>query len=1056
MKPILLEMTAFGSYAEKTEVDFGRLTHGLYLITGDTGAGKTTIFDAIMFALYGTASGSDRTPEMMHCDFVDKSVDTAVRFTFRQDGRDYTVERTIHYRKKRGAENQFGDGLLDATLWEPEKDPLTGSTKATERCTRLLGLNAEQFKKIVMLAQGEFKEFLKADSDKKNEILGKLFDNSVYVRYRELLKGARELLRKEREAHRNTAADTMQNFFRLPEDAEQEDFLPEHPKLLEHLFTLVRADERCLCAAKTEQEACQQKKSALDEGKGAAVGQNTLLDEFAAKREHLALLEGRAEEMEWLQKAHDAAEKALHLVQPKRELLEQAEQAFLHTETEIAELEKQLEEQEKIAALAEADVKADEAVKTEIDRLSLAIQTLEQTLPQYEELDGKNAEKQKKETEIAKNVRELAKLEIQKEQEKAALERIGAELAALAGIDVQTIALENEYMQAKRDTDAFTGEKGILSRVESVFSDEKTLQAQRDTLRVRTAEAADAETQYHSLYQAFIGGQAGLIAEGLRQEIAEKGTACCPVCRSSFRMGEKFAFAPLAEDTPTEAKVSAAKRSHEKKEQERAAQAESVIALQSAIGKEKESILREIQPLMPECGGWDMLAAEGFLARKAEAFRQTETERKASWQEACAKQARNRDLAEEREKTEETCKKLEDVFSQKKEEQNACMFALGRLETEICALQKQLKYLDKAAADAEIRVQKARQELLAGQVRANQERLAAVVRERDTTNGSLRNKRDSLPALAQRRADASYVLRDVLAESGFSDVAEADRALLPIGERNGGEWLREQRETLEQYRNDCKNTRERICSLAEQTRGAAYTDLSALGEQIVQAETALRAANEACVQWEKRLENHRTTQERVAEAKNALAESDAAWNKLDHLADLAAGTSGEGGKLSFDRYVMGAVFQEILELANQRLNIMSGGKYELIHQPGAGRRNARAGLEVEVLDMATGRQRSSKSLSGGETFLVSLSLALGLSDVVQNHAGGRKLDALFIDEGFGSLDSDTLDTALHVLNQLTEGSCLVGIISHVGRLEESIPQKIRVRNSGGGSRLQFE
>ena len=149
MKPILLEMTAFGSYAEKTEVDFGRLTQGLYLITGDTGAGKTTIFDAIMFALYGTASGSDRTPEMMHCDFADKSTDTAVRFTFRQGGRDYTAERTIHYRKKRGAENQFGDGLLDATLWEPEKDPLTGSTKVTERCTQLLGLNAEQFKKIV-------------------------------------------------------------------------------------------------------------------------------------------------------------------------------------------------------------------------------------------------------------------------------------------------------------------------------------------------------------------------------------------------------------------------------------------------------------------------------------------------------------------------------------------------------------------------------------------------------------------------------------------------------------------------------------------------------------------------------------------------------------------------------------------------------------------------------------------------------------------------------------------------------------------------------------------
>lgn len=135
---------------------------------------------------------------------------------------------------------------------------------------------------------------------------------------------------------------------------------------------------------------------------------------------------------------------------------------------------------------------------------------------------------------------------------------------------------------------------------------------------------------------------------------------------------------------------------------------------------------------------------------------------------------------------------------------------------------------------------------------------------------------------------------------------------------------------------------------------------------------------------------------------------------------------------------------------------MSNGKYELIHQPGADRRNAKAGLEVEILDMSTGKQRNSRSLSGGESFLVSLSLALGLSDVVQLHAGGKKLDALFIDEGFGSLDDSTLDTALDVLNQLTEGSCLVGIISHVGKLEESIPQKIRVKNSEHGSFLQYE
>ena len=168
------------------------------------------------------------------------------------------------------------------------------------------------------------------------------------------------------------------------------------------------------------------------------------------------------------------------------------------------------------------------------------------------------------------------------------------------------------------------------------------------------------------------------------------------------------------------------------------------------------------------------------------------------------------------------------------------------------------------------------------------------------------------------------------------------------------------------------------------------------------------------------------------------------------------GAKSEGGKLSFERYVMGSIFREVLEMANRRLDIMSGGRYLLVHTTGAGRTNSVAGLEIEVLDLVTGKQRPSNSLSGGESFQVSMSLALGLSDVVQSHAGGIGLDTLFIDEGFGTLDGGALDNAVTVLKQLTEGNRLVGIISHVDKLEESIPQKLRVRKTGQGSRLTRE
>ena len=175
---------------------------------------------------------------------------------------------------------------------------------------------------------------------------------------------------------------------------------------------------------------------------------------------------------------------------------------------------------------------------------------------------------------------------------------------------------------------------------------------------------------------------------------------------------------------------------------------------------------------------------------------------------------------------------------------------------------------------------------------------------------------------------------------------------------------------------------------------------------------------------------------------------------MSRLGALAAGSTGQGGKLSFERYVMGAVFREILDMANRRLDLMSGGRYQLEHKTAANRASAKAGLEIEILDLTTGKRRPSASLSGGEAFYTSLALALGLSDVVQSHAGGIRLEALFIDEGFGSLDDDMLDNALSVLSDLTRGDRLVGIISHVDKLGASIPQKIIVKNGPKGSSLR--
>ena len=242
----------------------------------------------------------------------------------------------------------------------------------------------------------------------------------------------------------------------------------------------------------------------------------------------------------------------------------------------------------------------------------------------------------------------------------------------------------------------------------------------------------------------------------------------------------------------------------------------------------------------------------------------------------------------------------------------------------------------------------------------------------------------------------------------------------------------------------------------QKTDGKTRVDNDAINAMLMQAKKAQAAASEAVTAQRNMLEGHVKVLKAVDDARAVLEGMENAYRRIDRLADVAVGSSGEGGKLSFDRYVMGTIFREVLEYATIRLNIMTGGRFELIHTTEANRKNEAAGLGMEVLDVVTGKQRPSGSVSGGEGFMVSLALALGLSDVVQNHAGGQKLDTLFIDEGFGSLDEGSLDNVISVLQQLTEGNRLVGIISHVDKLEESVPQKLRVAGGEHGSTLSLE
>lgn len=1058
MRPILLEMTAFGSYAKTTAVDFTRLSNDLYLITGDTGAGKTTIFDAILFALYGAASGTSRKPAMMHCDFVEKSVDTAVVLTFLQGGKKYTVKRTIHFSKIRGKTDQFGDPKFDATLLElsdPNKNPIEGATKVTGRCTELLELSEDQFRKIVMLAQGEFKEFLSADGKKKGEILGKLFDNSPYLHFQELLDGARKKLRKEREWHRGQIDNAM-SVFQPPEGLDEAQlalYRPEAPELSRRLAELVEADTAALKETFKRQEERHRLEGVLQEEKGAAEGRNRLLDELAREKEKLGGLQQRREEMDRLGRQAGTVEKVLRQIRPRQEALERAKSAFRQVLEEIETLSQTLTGQEHAVKLAQASVDADSGVQKEIEALTAGIRALNEKLPKYGEL----AQKQNAAKEAAGSIKLLKKqkeaLEKQRDAQTDALLKISGELKALENIDAQAVTLENAYEEAKKLSAAVTD---IQDRVDAVLQKEEKLEQERETLKELTVAAKEAGQRWHGLYQRFLAGQAGLLAERLRQELSETGSAECPVCRSRFCAGQEHDFAALPEETPTKAAVDAAKNAFDAEEQRRSEQDRIVSSLETSIADEKDRILGDIAPLLSSCEAWEALCRDGYLPQELGRLQSAENDSKTAWESAVIKQKRSAEL-----KTQETEKKalLENrnsEISKTEEALKSAQVSAAALEAELGALQNELDFPSQTAAQAEIGKKTAQRDKLQKAVDKNKKALEAAKETRDLTRGSLNDKTNSRPKLEQAVGDAEQALHTAFTQNGFSAPEEVRQALLPLNGRDGETWLTENRAALERYKSDCEKTQERIDALTKQTEVFSYTDLNALETQLDKAREAYHDALNAYNALNKLAENHRSAAQQVARAARALASSEGAWSRLDKLAGLAVGVNGEGGVMSFDRYVMGTVFREVLEMANARLNVMSGGQYELVHQLSAGRQNAKAGLDVEVLDMATGKRRSADSLSGGESFLVSLSLALGLSDVVQQHAGGRKLDTLFIDEGFGSLDPGTLDLAMNVLSRLTQGNCLVGIISHVGRLEESIPQKIRVKRTASGSSLAFE
>ena len=932
MRPLRLTLSAFGPYAAETTLDLEKLGKGgLYLITGDTGAGKTTIFDAITYALYDHSSSGIREGSMLRCKYADDKTPTFVELEFEVHGVRYTVRRNPEYQRPKARGEGMTTEKADATLTYPDtRPPVTKAKDVTAAVQEIIGLDYNQFSQIVLIAQGQFTKLLNASTEERSRIFRKLFRTQRYAQLQERLQAEAAALNQQRTAQ-NAKLDSLLGGLQFsPEDPDAEAL-------------------RALCAQTVPETAL------------------ALLDALTARQ---------AAALEEAGTALQATEAQLDTVQQQLGAAAQAQrlaQQLAARQAELAAAKPALD-----AARAEAGRHAGDAAQ--LDALTAQVTQAQSALAAYDALDTLCRQQTEAQDAARLAAAQAHKRRTQLDSLNAALAAAETELAALADADTRLLALQNRSTQLTQRGEA-------LAKLEQRLADcqrqAKAAHKAQENYRAAAAAQDEARARRDALERAFLDAQAGLLAESLVEG------APCPVCGSTHHP----ARALLPHTAPTQAQVEAARQAAaeaDRQAQNASAAAQSALA---AANEAKTSLRRDAETLLPE----RFTAPEGTVPLTFALMTNVLAEENAALQTAqtdCKAQCRQ---------AEADCRRK------------------AQLEADRQAKTRQRPTLEQAAAEAD-------------------RSAAAQNASADALEGQIAERRAALPY--SRRADAQAAL----------DKLEADRSTLRTGMDTAQRKLKQAEQTVAAAEAAVE------ALTAQQT--AAQKELPARSaEELTAQQTELTAARETLRSREKQLSAQLLPNRKTAAQYRAAAEArqtlESRWQWVSALAATAGGTLTSKQKIKLEAYIQMNYLDRILRYANTRLMQMTAGQYEL-ERIGAENQRSQSGLDLGVIDHYNGTRRSVKTLSGGESFKASLALALGLSDEVQSSAGGIRLDTLFLDEGFGSLDEESLELAIRVLSGLTEGDRLVGIISHVGALKDRIDRQVVVHKARtGGSTVEL-
>lgn len=925
MKPLKLTMSAFGSYAGKNVIDFTGQQQGIFLITGDTGAGKTTIFDAITYALYNQTSGGERNGNMMRSQYARPETETYVELEFLYRGQTYCVRRNPDYKITKTLKNgrireQKVPHSVELTL--PDGTVFPEKKNATDaKIIEILGLTVDQFSQIVMIAQGDFLKLLYTKSDERKMIFSKLFRTDIYWKIQENLR--RKSMEMDERIQENDRAFEQEKSRIIP--------LPESEELpLDELVERLR--ERLKDALK-EQNLLRANVEELNKKITKYEEINKLFRSLEKIRQNGKELEARqVESKERRQQIENALKADKVLVAEQQNLrqqqeVEQSAQAIEKMEETLTNNQEMFETLNTQLQEVEAEQKREAA---DIQKKMLA---LEQSFPSYEALQNARSEEQQ-----AKKAWE----DIEKTSEES-FHKKEAEIAALKE-------------QQKRQ--------------------EQAVEKAKENWEQTALGASESAKHYEQMYEAFLKEQAGILAENL-------SAGCpCPVCGSTVHPNP----AKLSDHAVTELEVEQAKKTRAAAEEKR----DLAYAAFEAEKTEKQKLAQAVEKE----------EADFVLAQ------------------TIAKQ--------QRKEAEQNYVSLQKIAEQIRER---------LVYPSLAEAKKQYAAMQKALAAAEQEIERKRQ------------KVSDLAEAMNTLKGQKLAEEENQKTAKKLAVKTEKEYAKLLEKSGFVSEETYHLAILP--ERSRLKLEREEKE----YESQCLRQQSEQKLLEKQVSGKTYTDTTELNEQLKAEKQALKEAEKTYMEQHTAYENDRSVLQNCAVYLEKGKKLESEDQVIKSLSKTANGRLPGSAKIDFETYIQRQYFKQIIHEANKRLLTMSNHQFilKLKEEANTGRKT-NEGLDLSVYSLVTDSERDVKTLSGGESFLAALAMALGLSDIVERSAGAIHPDMMFIDEGFGSLDAQSRQQAIEVLVELAGDSRMVGIISHVTELKEQIERKLVVSRTDKGSR----